>query len=95
MLFDMFVVELEIVTGYLTEYIGLRFLLFFIGEFALVAAFAAIVSVLFLGGWWVLGLSLTANYMNVIGLLVMFGKIMLVSFFIFWICFIYSRFWED
>ena len=48
--FDMPVAESEIVTGYITEYSGLRFLLFFIGEFATAGAFAAIAATLFLGG---------------------------------------------
>ena len=45
------VAESELVTGYMTEYCGLRFLLFFIGEFATAGAFAAIAATLFLGGW--------------------------------------------
>ena len=49
--FDMPVAESELVTGYMTEYSGLRFLLFFIGEFATAGAFAAIAATLFLGGW--------------------------------------------
>lgn len=93
--FDMPVAESEIVTGYMTEYTGMRFLLFFIGEFASAGAFAALVATLFLGGWWLPGLSLTASYMNVIGPLVLFAKIMLVAFFIFWIRFTYPRFRED
>src|SRR3546814_14471440 len=49
--FDMPVAESEIVTGYMTEYSGIRFLLFFIGEFATAGAFAAIAATLFLGAW--------------------------------------------
>ena len=49
--FDMPVAESELVTGYMTEYTGFRFLLFFIGEFATAGAFAAIAATLFLGGW--------------------------------------------
>ena len=93
--FDMPVAESEIVTGYMTEYSGLRFLLFFIGEFASAGAFAAVVSTLFLGGWWLPGLSLTADYMNVVGPLVLLGKMMLVGFLIFWVRFTYPRFRED
>ena len=47
--FDMPVAESEIVTGYITEYSGIRFLLFFIGEFATAAVFAALAATLFLG----------------------------------------------
>src|SRR6185503_15464364 len=45
--FDMPVAESEIVTGYMTEYSGLRFLLFFIGEFASAGVFAALGATLF------------------------------------------------
>ena len=47
------IAESELVAGYMTEYSGFRFLLFFIGEFATAGAFAAIAATLFLGGWGV------------------------------------------
>lgn len=93
--FDMPVAESEIVTGYLTEYTGMRFLLFFIGEFASAGAFAAIAATLFLGGWYVPGLSLTADYMNVVGPMVVLVKMLLVAFLIFWVRFTFPRFRED
>jgi NADH-quinone oxidoreductase subunit H len=93
--FDMPVAESEIVTGYMTEYSGLRFLLFFIGEFASAAAFAAIAATLFLGGWYLPGLDLDADYMNVVGPIVLLTKMMLFGFVIFWVRFTYPRFRED
>jgi NADH-quinone oxidoreductase subunit H len=93
--FDMPVAESEIVTGYMTEYSGLRFLLFFIGEFATAGAFAAISATLFLGGWAVPFVELDDNVMNIAGPLVLFGKMMLVGFLIFWVRFTFPRFRED
>jgi NADH-quinone oxidoreductase subunit H len=93
--FDMPVAESELVTGFMTEYSGMRFLLFFIGEFAAVGAFSAVVSTLFLGGWWVPGLSLTADYMNVVGPAVLFTKVMIIAFVVFWVRFTYPRLRED
>jgi NADH-quinone oxidoreductase subunit H len=93
--FDMPVAESEIVTGYLTEYTGMRFLLFFIGEFATAGIFSALAATLFLGGWYVPGLDPTDNLFNVIGPLVLMGKIILVAFLIFWFRFTYPRFRED
>ena len=49
--FDMPIAESELVAGYMTEYSGMRFLLFFIGEFAAAGAFSAMAATLFLGGW--------------------------------------------
>jgi NADH-quinone oxidoreductase subunit H len=79
----------------MTEYSGMRFLLFFIGEFASAAAFAALAATLFLGGWWLPGFDFDATVMNVVGPLVLLGKMMFVSFLIFWFRFTYPRFRED
>ena len=93
--FDMPVAESEIVTGYLTEYTGMRFLLFFIGEFATAGIFSALAATFFLGGWYVPGLDPTSNLFNLIGPFVLLTKMLLVSFLIFWFRFTYPRFRED
>ncbi|MCD9625730.1 NADH-quinone oxidoreductase subunit NuoH [Rhabdothermincola salaria] len=93
--FDMPVAESEIVGGYQVEYSGFRFLLFFLAEFATAFAFAAIASVLFLGGWAVPWLSTSSDWYYVLGPIVLFAKVMLVSFIIFWVRFTYPRFRED
>jgi NADH-quinone oxidoreductase subunit H len=93
--FDMPVAESELVSGYMTEYSGMRFLLFFIAEFASAGAFAAVAATLFLGGWALPGVDLHADYMNVLGPIVLLVKIMLISFLVFWVRFTYPRFRED
>lgn len=93
--FDMPVAESELVTGYMTEYSGMRFLMFFIGEFATAAVFAALASVMFLGGWYIPGIDPSDNIMNVLGPLVMLVKIIGLTFLIFWARFSLPRFRED
>jgi NADH-quinone oxidoreductase subunit H len=93
--FDMPVAESELVSGYMTEYSGMRFLLFFIAEFASAGAFAAVAATLFLGGWSLPGVDLDADWMNVVGPIVLLVKIMFVSFLVFWVRFTYPRFRED
>jgi NADH-quinone oxidoreductase subunit H len=93
--FDMPVAESELVSGYMTEYSGMRFLLFFIAEFASAGAFAAVAATLFLGGWSLPGVDLDANWMNVVGPIVLFTKMMAVAFLVFWVRFTYPRFRED
>jgi NADH-quinone oxidoreductase subunit H len=91
--FDMPVAESELVAGYMVEYSGFRFLFFFMGEFGTAFAFAGIAATLFLGGWSVPGIHGLAA--DVLGPLVLFAKIMLVSFLIFWVRFTYPRLRED
>jgi NADH-quinone oxidoreductase subunit H len=93
--FDMPIAESEIVGGYLVEYTGMRFLLFFIGEFATAGVFSAIAAVLFLGGWYLPGIDSSSDAFNVIGPLILFAKMMIVAFLIIWARFTFPRFRED
>jgi NADH-quinone oxidoreductase subunit H len=100
--FDMPIAESELVSGYMTEYSGFRFLIFFIGEFATAGVFAMIASTLFLGGWGIpfswfgwTTMDSVANWMNVVGPLIVFTKMMVLVFLIMWIRFSYPRFRED
>src|SRR5690606_8334953 len=93
--FDMPIAESEVVGGYHVEYTGMRFLLFFIGEFATAGVFSAIASVLFLGGWYLPGIDADSNAFNVIGPLILFAKMMIVAFLIIWARFTFPRFRED
>jgi NADH-quinone oxidoreductase subunit H len=92
--FDMPVAESELVAGYMVEYTGFRFLFFFIGEFGTAFAFAAIAATLFLGGWSLPGID-NIGVMRFLGPLVLFAKIMLVAFLMFWVRFTYPRLRED
>jgi NADH-quinone oxidoreductase subunit H len=49
--FDLPESESELVAGYFTEYSGMKFLIFWLGEFAEIALFALIMTILFFGGW--------------------------------------------
>ena len=100
--FDMPIAESELVSGYMTEYSGFRFLMFFIGEFATAGVFAFLASVFFLGGWgipfaWFGWESLddVDNWMNVVGPIILLTKMLLLTFIIMWVRFSYPRFRED
>ncbi|MGA1363165.1 MAG: NADH-quinone oxidoreductase subunit NuoH [Ilumatobacteraceae bacterium] len=100
--FDMPIAESELVSGYMTEYSGFRFLIFFIGEFATAGVFSMIASILFLGGWGVpfawfgwTGIDDIDNWMNLAGPLILFTKMIVVVFFVMWVRFSFPRLRED
>ena len=94
--FDMPVAESEVVGGYMVEYTGVRFLIFFLSEFAAAVGFSAIAATLFLGGWdlpqsWGIG----RLPMHFIGPVVILTKAMLLTGVIFWVRFSMPRLRED
>jgi NADH-quinone oxidoreductase subunit H len=91
--FDMPIAESELVMGYLTEYSGFRFLFFFLAEFANMFSLSAIAATLFLGGYWVPGLS--EAQLNFVGPIVLFAKIGILVFAMIWFRWTFPRFRED
>jgi NADH-quinone oxidoreductase subunit H len=92
--FDMPVAESELVAGYMVEYTGFRFLFFFIGEFGTAFVYAGLAATLFLGGWSVPHIT-NVGFADFLGPAVLFAKIMLVAFLMFWARFSYPRLRED
>jgi NADH-quinone oxidoreductase subunit H len=91
--FDMPIAESELVTGYLTEYSGFRFATFFLGEYAGMIALAAIAATLFLGGYYIPGVS--ADQLDYIGPLVLIGKMAALVFLFIWLRWTFPRLRED
>lgn len=84
--FDLPEAESELVAGYFSEYTGMRFALFQLGEYAEMFAMAALAATLFLGGWG--GPVLPP-------LLWFLIKMYLIVFFLMWMRWTYPRFRLD
>jgi len=96
--FDMPIAESELVMGYLTEYSGFRFAIFFIGEYISIFTMSAIMSTLWLGGYDPLLFdlnSLSDTVANIIGPLVLFGKVAILVFVMIWMRWSFPRLRED
>ncbi len=81
--FDLPEAEQELTAGFMTEYSGMKFALFMMGEYLGMIAVSMIASVLFLGGYQD-GFGLVNN-VPILGPLVMIGKIVLFLLFMIWI----------
>ena len=91
--FDMPIAESELVSGYMTEYSGFRFAAFFLGEYAGMIALAAVTSTLYLGGYWVPGLS--EDVLDVLGPFILLAKVFLLVFIFIWMRWTFPRMRED
>ncbi|MDX1690408.1 MAG: NADH-quinone oxidoreductase subunit NuoH [Acidimicrobiia bacterium] len=87
--FDLPIAESELVMGYLTEYSGIRFTMFFLAEYAGMFSMSAIAATLFLGGYHFPGLPDAA------GPLVLMGKVFLLVFLMIWMRWTFPRMRED
>jgi len=91
--FDMPIAESELTMGYLTEYSGMRFTMFFLGEYAGLVAMAAVAATLFLGGYWFPWVGDDA--LNFLGPFVLLSKVMLIAFLFIWLRWTFPRLRED
>lgn len=76
--FDLAESESELVAGYFTEYSGMKFLIFWFGEFAEIGLFSLILALLFLGGWNMPYLELPAGlwYTALVGHAILMAKVL-------------------
>ena len=91
--FDMPIGESELVSGFLTEYSGIRFLLFYISEYINLFVMCAIASTLFLGGYHIP--LLPVEWVNFYGPIVLITKTIALASVLILIRWSFPRFRED
>ena len=81
--FDLPETENELVSGFMTEYGGIKFALYFIAEYTAMVVNSAIVATVFLGGWkWP---ALISDLHPLVGVGLFLAKVVLVLFLFVWI----------
>ncbi len=81
--FDLPETENELVSGFMTEYGGIKFALYFIAEYTAMVVNSAIVTTIFLGGWkWP---ALISDLHPLAGVALFLGKVLFVLFLFVWI----------
>jgi len=78
---DLLEADSEIVAGYMVEYSGMKFAMFFIAEYVNMFAVSILVSTLFLGGWKFFGLEDVAPLLTPV---IVFAKAVFVIFCMLW-----------
>jgi NADH-quinone oxidoreductase subunit H len=93
--FDMPEAEPELIGGYHTEYGGMRFAMFFLGEYAAMIAMCSILTLCFLGGWTIPGTDWHLLLGGWMGFPIMFTKVFLLLVIMIWVRWSLPRFRYD
>ena len=100
--FDLPEAESELVAGFHTEYSGMRWSLFFMGEYTAMVIVAAVAVTLYLGGWWFPGVHwLTVGKLGsqtlfiLTSLLVFVLKLTVLLYLYFWLRWTFPRYRYD
>jgi NADH-quinone oxidoreductase subunit H len=78
---DLLEADSEVVAGYMVEYSGMKFAMFFIAEYVSMFATAVLIATLFLGGWKFFGLEKVAPVLTP---MIVFAKAVFVVFCMLW-----------